>query len=57
MECKFCVMSGLPVSCSMGTGVGNSQRVKLTTWLHLVPNIRVVELYLHSPIDFHGMVP
>jgi hypothetical protein len=30
--------------------------VKLTTHLHLVPRSRKVELYLHSPICFHGIV-
>jgi hypothetical protein len=32
------------------------QGVKLTTLLHLVPMLRMVELYLHSPIHFHGVV-
>jgi hypothetical protein len=31
-------------------------RMKLTTHLHLVPRIRMVELYLHSPIYLHGVV-
>jgi hypothetical protein len=30
--------------------------VKLTTHLHLVPRLRMVELYLHSPIRLYGMV-
>jgi hypothetical protein len=30
--------------------------MKLTTYLHLVPRSRVVELYLHSPIHPHGVV-
>jgi hypothetical protein len=29
--------------------------MKLTTHLHLVPTLRTVELYLHSPIHLHGM--
>jgi hypothetical protein len=28
------------------------RRVKLTTYLHLVPRSRMVELYLHSPYVF-----
>jgi hypothetical protein len=30
--------------------------IKLTTYLHLVPRSRKVELYLHSPICLHGIV-
>jgi hypothetical protein len=30
--------------------------VKLSTHLQLVPRSRMVELYLHSPIRFHGIV-
>jgi hypothetical protein len=30
--------------------------VKQTTHLHLVPRLRMVELYLHSPIRIHGTV-
>jgi hypothetical protein len=29
--------------------------VQLTTHVHLVPRIRMVELYLHSPVYFHGV--
>jgi hypothetical protein len=31
--------------------------MKLTTHLHLVPRSRMVELYLHSKICLHGVVP
>jgi hypothetical protein len=30
--------------------------VKLTTHFHLVPSSRMVELYLYSPVSFHGIV-
>jgi hypothetical protein len=30
--------------------------VKLTTHLELVPNLRMVDLYIHSPIRLHGLV-
>jgi hypothetical protein len=30
--------------------------VKLTTYLHITPRSRMVELYLHSPIRPHGVV-
>jgi hypothetical protein len=30
--------------------------VKLTSNLHLVPESRIVELYLHSPIRLHDML-
>jgi hypothetical protein len=47
-----------PASYKVGTvdffpGV---QSVKLTTHLHLVPRLRIEELYLHSPICLHGIV-
>jgi hypothetical protein len=32
------------------------QGVKPTTHLYLVPMSRMLELYLHSPIRFHGLV-
>jgi hypothetical protein len=36
---------------------GVKQReVTLTTYFHLVPRLRVVELYLHSPIYLHGIL-
>jgi hypothetical protein len=28
----------------------------LTTHLHPVPRLRIVQLYLHSPINLHGVV-
>jgi hypothetical protein len=34
--------------------VGNVCDVNLTTGILLVPRLRTVELYLHSPITFHG---
>jgi hypothetical protein len=34
----------------------NGRGVKLTTYLHLVPKVRIVGLYLHSPICLHGIV-
>jgi hypothetical protein len=34
----------------------DSQDMKLTTYLHLVPRSRVVELYLHSPVCVHVMM-
>jgi hypothetical protein len=40
-----------PASNPMGTG-----GTKLTTHLHLVPKLRNMELYLHSPIGLHGVV-
>jgi hypothetical protein len=42
-------------SYTMGTG-DFPRGVKLTTHLHLVPRLRMVELFLCSPICFHGMV-
>jgi hypothetical protein len=33
----------------------SGQGVKLTTHFQLVPTSRMVELYLHSPIRFHGV--
>jgi hypothetical protein len=32
-----------------------SKGMKLTTYLHLVPRLRMGELYLHSPICLHGI--
>jgi hypothetical protein len=45
----------------MGTGVFFPERksglgFKLTTYLHLVPRSRMVELYFHFPIRLHGMM-
>jgi hypothetical protein len=37
-------------------GGRNDWYVKLTTHLHLVPNSRMVDLYLHFPYVFHGVV-
>jgi hypothetical protein len=34
-----------------------STRVKAITHLHLMPRLRMVELYLHSLIRLHGVVP
>jgi hypothetical protein len=34
----------------------SGQGVKRSTHLHLVPRSRMVELHLHSPIRFHGVV-
>jgi hypothetical protein len=34
----------------------SAKGVKLTTRHHLVPRLRVVELYIHSPILLHGLV-
>jgi hypothetical protein len=34
----------------------SNRGAKLTTQLHIVLKIRMVELYLHSPISLHGMV-
>jgi hypothetical protein len=34
----------------------HSKAMKLTTHLHLVLRLRILELYLHSPICLHGMV-
>jgi hypothetical protein len=31
--------------------------VKMTTHIHLKSRLSVAELYLHSPIRFHGLVP
>jgi hypothetical protein len=36
--------------------IRQSNPVKLTTHLHLMPRSRMVELYLHSPIWLHGIV-
>jgi hypothetical protein len=30
--------------------------MKLTTYHHLVTRLRMVELYLHSPVHLHGVV-
>jgi hypothetical protein len=38
----------------MGTGGGRG--VNLTTHLHLVPMLRMVELHFHSPIPLNGVV-
>jgi hypothetical protein len=40
----------------MGAGVKAAGGVKLTTHLHLVLRLRMVELYLHSAISLHGLV-
>jgi hypothetical protein len=48
-----------PASCQMGTGVPRGEaarRVKLITHLHLMPRLRTVELYIHSPIRLHGVL-
>jgi hypothetical protein len=39
-----------PASYIVGTG-----SVKLSTHLDLVPRLRMVELYLHTPIRLHGV--
>jgi hypothetical protein len=41
--------------CPVGTGA-LPLRMKLTTQLHLVARSRMVKLYIHSPICFHGMM-
>jgi hypothetical protein len=68
VEASFCLLhvvqtgSGAhPVSYPMGTvgsfaGSKAAWGVKLTTHLHLVSWSRMMELYLHSPIRFHGIV-
>jgi hypothetical protein len=33
-----------------------SKAAELTTLLHLMPQSRIVELYLHSPICHHGIM-
>jgi hypothetical protein len=50
-----------PASYPMGTGGSFSRAesgggVKLTTHLHLVPRLRMVELYLHFLIYIHGVM-
>jgi hypothetical protein len=39
-----------------GSFSGNGCGMKLTTHLHLVPRSRMVELYLHFTMCFHGIV-
>jgi hypothetical protein len=39
------------------TGGESGMGVKLITHFNLVPTSRVVELYLHSPICLHSIVP
>jgi hypothetical protein len=34
----------------------NGRGVKLTTGLHPVIRLRMVEIYLHSPMRIHGVV-
>jgi len=34
----------------------NSQGVKMTTYLHLVPRLRTHGAYIHSPIHLHCVV-
>jgi hypothetical protein len=36
--------------------VQRSQGLNLTAYLHLVPKLRMVDLYLNSPIRLHGVV-
>jgi hypothetical protein len=49
-------------SCTMGTGGGgcsageSSRGLKLATLLHLMPRLRMVDVYLHSPIRLLGLV-
>jgi hypothetical protein len=50
-----------PAFYPMGSGssfafVKSARGVKLTTHLHLVPRLRMVELHLHSPIYLYGIV-
>jgi hypothetical protein len=50
-----------PASYSMGNRgsfLGDKAAVgmKLTTHLHLVVRLRMTEIYLHSPLRFHGVV-
>jgi hypothetical protein len=35
---------------------GKTTGVELTTHLHLVVRLRMIELYLHSPIHLHGVM-
>jgi hypothetical protein len=49
------------ISYALGTGGSfsggqNSRVVKLTTHLHLVLKSGMLELHLHSPISFHGIM-
>jgi hypothetical protein len=43
----------IPGALSRGV---NGRGMKPTTHLHLLPKLRMVELYLHSPIRLHGLV-
>jgi hypothetical protein len=43
------------VSEALSLGV-KRQGVKLSTLLHLVPRLRMVELYFHSPTHLHSVV-
>jgi hypothetical protein len=36
--------------------LGTPPEIKLTAAIHLMPRLRLVELYLHSPIHLYGMV-
>jgi hypothetical protein len=57
--CRGATTNVTATSYSMGTG-STSPRLKQTgregDHSHLVPRLRIVELYLHSPIRLHGVV-
>jgi hypothetical protein len=45
-----------PIQMGIGAPFPVRRGVKLTTYLHLVPGSRMMELYLHSPIYLHGIM-
>jgi hypothetical protein len=47
--------NSLSLSCNIHRGKA-AQGVKLTTHLHRVPRSRMVEICLHSPLRFNGVV-
>jgi hypothetical protein len=46
----------LPIGAGAYSPGLKSRSVKLTTHSHIVQRLRMVELYLHSPICIHGVV-
>jgi hypothetical protein len=44
-----------PIQWSLSRAEGRDWGVNLSTHLHIVPPLRVVELYFHSPICLHAI--
>jgi hypothetical protein len=53
---KRLVLFSTPSTPTPGRREKSDWSVNLTTHFHLVPKLRIMELYLHSSIHFHGLL-